>query len=69
MNRPHPVEVAVPALTFTVAGWLIGGTLLGAVGGALFGIALGSVASVAGHRSDSDRTGSETGTIVDEGSS
>lgn len=49
MTRPHPVEVAIPALTFTVAGWLIGGTMLGAVGGAVFGIALGSVASVAGH--------------------
>jgi hypothetical protein len=68
MNQPHPVEVVVPALTFTVAGWLIGGSMLGAVGGALFGIVLGSLASVAGH-SDDSFANAETSDLADEGSS
>lgn len=55
MNRPHPVEVAVPALMFTVAGWLIGGSVFSAVVGALFGLFLGVVASGAGHRSENGR--------------
>lgn len=49
MDEIHPVEVVVPAVTFTVAGFLIDGTVTGAVLGALVGIALGATASVVGH--------------------
>lgn len=49
MDESHPVEIAVPAVTFTVAGFLIGGTAVGAVVGAVVGIALGATASLVGH--------------------
>jgi hypothetical protein len=65
MNRPHPVEVAVPALTFTVAGWLIGGVVGGAVG-AVVGIALGAAASVVGHAENDSFTDAERGEVAEQ---
>ena len=65
MNRPHPVEVAVPALTFTVAGWLIGGGG-GAAVGAVVGIALGATASVVGHAGTDSFAGVERSEVAEQ---
>ncbi|EJN58471.1 hypothetical protein [Halogranum rubrum] len=59
MDEPHPVEIVVPAVTFTVAGFLIGGTAVGAVVGAVVGIALGAMASVAGHGDEEHFVGAD----------
>lgn len=65
MSQPHPVEVAVPALTFTVAGWLIGGGD-GAAVGAVVGIALGAAASVVGHAGTDSLADVERSEVADQ---